>query len=145
MPCVLVPNPTRHTKRARRKGDERVFDCLVQHGANVSALGNSDETPVGVAAMEDRFSFLWKLEAAGASLDVRNEYGGTVLMSAVHHGHADHVTRLLAKGLPWLDMYRVMARSATWGELASSKTTECSPMAADDKRPSKGALGCVTS
>ena len=42
---------------------------------------------------------MWVLHAQGASLEVTNEYGGTVLMSAVHFGRADDVTRLVAAGL----------------------------------------------
>ena len=85
---------------AVRHGSTAVVEWLLAHGANATAVTpGSGDTPVTVAAMEDRFPLLWKLHAAGAPLDVRNEYGGTVLMSAVHYGHRDDAEKLLAAGL----------------------------------------------
>lgn len=103
---------------AVRMGDKGVITWLISHGANVSATSSSDETPIAVAAMEDRFEIVWLLAEAGASLKTVNEYGGTPLLSAVHHGRADDVTKLLEKGL---DVNAANHRGDTTLTLAAAK------------------------
>jgi len=83
---------------AVRQGSMPIVEWLIAHGSNVSVT-SGDDCPVSLAAFEDRFEIMWRLHAAGASLHVMNEYGGTVLMSAVHYGHEADAVKLIEAGL----------------------------------------------
>ena len=61
---------------------------------------------------------MWRLHDHGADLHSKNEYGGSLLMSAVHYGLEADVTALLAAGL---DVNAVNNRGDTPLSLAAAK------------------------
>ena len=68
---------------AVQTGNVQIAEWLIAHDCNVTAESATGETAVAAAAMEDKFPIVWLLSKHGASLHVTNEYGGSVLMSAV--------------------------------------------------------------
>lgn len=71
-------------------GSEEVVAFLLDHGADQGAPDSDHQTPFHHAAIGGRLGMVKLLLARGAPLEVRNEYGGTVLgqalWSAAHGG-----------------------------------------------------------
>ena len=77
-----------------------IFPSKHKNGLVLVAVTNDgNESPLTLAASEQHFDLMWRLHEKGAPLDMENEYGGTVLMSAVHAGDLEQVTKLLDAGL----------------------------------------------
>jgi ankyrin repeat protein len=120
---VMSVEPDTHGRlpllEAVRAGQSAAVEWLLQHGANVSTVSpHGEETAVSVAAFEDRFPIMWRLVEAGGRLDALNEYGGSVLMSAVHLGRQEEVARLIEAGL---DVNHANRRGDTPLTLAASR------------------------
>ena len=116
-----LDEPDRHGRlpliEAVRTGDLAVVEWLLQRHVNVSRVSDAGDTPLAVAAYEDKFHVMWRLHEAGAALDALNEHGGTVLMSAVHFEHEDDIRRLLDAGI---DVNRANSRGDTPLTLAAA-------------------------
>lgn len=69
---------------------------LIEAGADVNAKDNILDTPFLYAGAEGRLEILRMILATGkADLKDTNRYGGTALIPAADHGHADTVRELL--------------------------------------------------
>ncbi|MDH5669599.1 MAG: ankyrin repeat domain-containing protein [Nitrospira sp.] len=62
--------------------DPYAVKTLIQHGANVNAIGDMGETPLHVAVREASADILASLLAAGAREDIVSEFGQTPLQLA---------------------------------------------------------------
>jgi len=64
-------------------GDVRAINCLLDHGANIDAVGEFGETALHVAVQMRRPEAVETLLARGASRDVRNDLGKTPIELAM--------------------------------------------------------------
>lgn len=74
--------------------------ALIAAGADVNAKDSLQDSPFLYAGAEGRTEILKAIIATGkADLKSTNRYGGTALIPAAHHGHADAVEVLLATAI----------------------------------------------
>jgi len=79
-------------------GQEAVALLLLEHGADVSALSNEEETPLHIAAREGREAFCLLLLEHRADLSAKTKDGWTPLHIAARHGRCAAARLLLNKG-----------------------------------------------
>ena len=106
------------------RGHNAICEFLLDHGVDPAALANSGQTGLHYAAHSGQLETVKMLLARKAPLEVKNEYGGTVLGQALwsafnepHKNHPAIVDALIAAGAQvepewnkWIDQVR--ARSA---------------------------------
>ena len=83
---------------ATSKGDAAAVDRLLSSGAAVDEPGRNGETPLIIAALNDRQDIAALLLAHGADIRARNAGGFTPLHAAAYSGSASVASLLLAKG-----------------------------------------------
>ncbi len=84
---------------AKREIDAAKIDRLIAAGADVDARRTPDnETPLFRAARRGRTDIVLKLIKAGASLDMRDQWGNTALCAAISSGAAEATQALIAAG-----------------------------------------------
>lgn len=83
---------------AMRDGNRRAFDSLLDLGADPAYLGTHRDTPLHYATILRDPSWLKALLARGASTEVRNSMGDTLLFSALGADTEPHVQILLDAG-----------------------------------------------
>ena len=79
-------------------GQEAVALLLLEHGADVSALSNEEETPLHIAAREGREAFCLLLLEHRADLSAKTKNGWTALHIAARQGRCAAARLLLDKG-----------------------------------------------
>jgi ankyrin repeat protein len=84
---------------AAARGELRVLDYLLAHGANADARAANGQTALGAAAAAGQHAACERLIAGGAAVNERMESTGqTALMEAAEEGRSDVVRLLLAHG-----------------------------------------------
>ena len=83
--AILGDGGPRHVEVAR---------LLIEAGADVNAKDNIEDSPYLYAGAEGRLAILRLTLAHGADLKSVNRYGGTALIPACHHGHAETVREI---------------------------------------------------
>jgi ankyrin repeat protein len=83
---------------ATSKGDAAAVDRLLSSGAAVDEPGRNAETPLIIAALNDRQDISALLLAYGADVQARNAGGFTPLHAAAYSGSISVASLLLAKG-----------------------------------------------
>ncbi len=95
-------DPRAEERSARELEDARyagVVRVLVEHGADVDALGDSkDQVPLHLAASADNLAIATALLDAGARIDPRDEDGKTPLALAADLVHGEMVELLVVRG-----------------------------------------------
>jgi ankyrin repeat protein len=79
------------------KGDVELVRQLIARGANAEARGDSDSTPLMIAAANGHVELAELLLAKGADTEARNAWSLTPLLKAASNGHAAVVKCLLEK------------------------------------------------
>ena len=81
------------------RGDERVVDALLAHGANTNVADmRRGYTPLRLAGENGHLAILIKLIEHGAKLDTVDSLGDTALIRASLRGHAEEVQALIDAG-----------------------------------------------
>ena len=81
------------------RGDERVVDALLKHGANTNvADSRRGYTPLRLAGENGHLAILKKLIKHDAKLDTTDSFGDTALISASLRGHVEAVQVLIDAG-----------------------------------------------
>jgi RNA polymerase sigma factor (sigma-70 family) len=80
-------------------GDLTLTDALIDAGADVNAMSKRQfATPLHVAAMQRRNTFITRLLAAGANVGAVNTHGHSALHTAAYRGHVPSIKALLTAG-----------------------------------------------
>lgn len=83
---------------AARKGCLKLFEALLEKGANPDECDKTGETPLMVAVEWKRITMIERLIEAGADINRQNNAGVSALMLAVSGGQKEIIVKLLEAG-----------------------------------------------
>ncbi|WP_163832431.1 ankyrin repeat domain-containing protein [Spartinivicinus ruber] len=84
---------------AVKKGNRKIINLLLEHGAKINQQDNKGGTPIYQAIRKKQIEIVCLLLARGANPFIRTYFGGTTLMTAAFSGDRDLFDLILSQGV----------------------------------------------